>query len=321
MRNLRNRKYGYRAAAVLAAITMAGTMPLTSFAAENCRWCSLPGRWLQIRPFWCWMSRNPIWISMFQCLLIGLWTAFCLAGMLFGIYTNRCLVMAAGVGLILGDLPTGLAMGAVGELAFMGFGVSQGGSVPPNPMGPGIVGTIIAITMKDSGIDVGSALALSFPFAVAFQFVITATYTFATTLTSYAYKALDKKNFRGFRIAANATVCVFAVVGFIIGFGGAFSSEGLQKVISLIPAWLSAGLGVAGKMLPAIGFAMILNVMAKKELIPFVLFGYIAIAYLNLPVMGVAVIGTAIALLVFFHAGKGNGESVEEVEVEFEDGI
>ena len=88
-------------------------------------------------------------------------------------------------------------------------------------MGPGIVGTIIAITMKDSGIDVGSALALSFPFAVAFQFVITATYTFATTLTSYAYKALDKKNFRGFRIAANATVCVFAVVGFIIGFGGA----------------------------------------------------------------------------------------------------
>ena len=89
-------------------------------------------------------------ISIFQCVLIGLWTAFCLAGMLFGIYTNRCLVMAAGVGLILGDLPTGLAMGAVGELAFMGFGVSQGGSVPPNPMGPGIVGTIIAITAKDS---------------------------------------------------------------------------------------------------------------------------------------------------------------------------
>ena len=64
-------------------------------------------------------------ISMFQCLLIGLWTAFCLAGMLFGIYTNRCLVMAAGVGLILGDLPTGLAMGAVGELAFMGYAKSH----------------------------------------------------------------------------------------------------------------------------------------------------------------------------------------------------
>ena len=37
MKNLRNRKYGYRAAAVLAAITMAGTMPLTSFAASGKR--------------------------------------------------------------------------------------------------------------------------------------------------------------------------------------------------------------------------------------------------------------------------------------------
>lgn len=260
-------------------------------------------------------------ISLFQCFIIGLWTAFCLSGMLFGIYTNRCLVMSAGVGLILGDLPTGLLMGAVGGLAFMGFGVSQGGSVPPNPMGPGIVGTIIAITMKDSGIDAGSALALSFPFAVAFQFVITATYTFATTLTGTAYKALDRKDFKTFHMAANATIVVFAIVGFLIGFGGAFSSEGLQKIISFIPGWLSTGLGVAGKMLPAIGFAMILNVMAKKELIPFVLLGYIAIAYLSLPVMGVAVLGTAIALLIFFHAGKGGGASIEEVEVEFEDGI
>ena len=66
---------------------------------------------------------------------------------------------------------------------------------------------------------------------------------------------------------------------------------------------------------------MILNVMAKKELIPFVLLGYIAISYMGLPVMGVAFLGTAMALLVFFHAGKRSEASVEEVEVEFEDGI
>ena len=58
-------------------------------------------------------------ITIVQAVLIGLWTGVCLSGMLLGIYTNRCLIMATGVGLILGDLPTGLAMGAVGELAFM----------------------------------------------------------------------------------------------------------------------------------------------------------------------------------------------------------
>ena len=183
-------------------------------------------------------------ISIVQCLLIGLWTAVCLAGNLLGIYTNRCLVMATGVGIILGDPINGLAMGAVGELAFMGYGVSQGGSVPPNHMGPGIVGAIMCIT---AGVDVNTALALSIPFAVAFQFVITATYTFATTLTGTAIKALDNKNFTLFRIAANATVAVFAIVGFIIGFAAAFSSEGLSAVIALIPDWLNAGLSVQGK--------------------------------------------------------------------------
>ncbi len=260
-------------------------------------------------------------ITLVQCILIGLWCGICLAGMLLGIYTNRCLVMAAGVGLILGDLPTGLAMGAVGELAFMGFGVSQGGSVPPNPMGPGIIGTIMAITMKDTGVDVGSALALSFPFAVAFQFVITTVYTVCSGIGEAAKHALAQKKFSRFRMYCNVTIVVFFVVGFIIGLAGALSAEGLQTVVSLIPDWLNKGLSVAGAMLPAIGFAMILNVMVKKELIPFILLGYMAISYLKLPIIGVAVLGTAVALLVFFYAGKGGKNMAEEVEVEFEDGI
>ena len=59
--------------------------------------------------------------------------AVCWSGMLFGIYSNRCLVLSFGVGVILGDIPTALAVGAVGELAFMGFGVGAGGTVPPTP--------------------------------------------------------------------------------------------------------------------------------------------------------------------------------------------
>ena len=262
-------------------------------------------------------------ITIVQAVLIGLWTGVCLSGMLLGIYTNRCLIMATGVGLILGDLPTGLAMGAVGELAFMGFGVSQGGSVPPNPMGPGIIGSIMAITMKGAGVDVATALALSFPFAVAFQFVITLVYTAMAGVSATATKALENKQFKKFRLCCNLTVWVFLVLGFVIGFAGAMSAEGLEKVISLIPTWLNTGLSVAGAMLPAIGFAMILNVMAKKELIPFVLLGYWAIAYFKLPIIGVAILGTTVALLVHFYTGKGNksGTETEEVEVEFEDGI
>ena len=73
-------------------------------------------------------------------------------------------------------------------------------------------------------------------------------------------------------------------------------------------------------MLPAVGFAMILNVMAKKELIPFVLLGYVLVSYLGLGTMAVAITGTAVALIVFFNENKGVA-AAEDEEVVFEDGI
>ena len=48
-------------------------------------------------------------INIIQALLIGLWTAFCFSGLLLGLYTNRCIILSFGVGIILGDLPTALA--------------------------------------------------------------------------------------------------------------------------------------------------------------------------------------------------------------------
>ncbi|MEG0709265.1 MAG: PTS sugar transporter subunit IIC, partial [Longicatena sp.] len=99
---------------------------------------------------------------------------------------------------------------------------------------------------------------------------------------------------------ANCTIWIFAIIGFALGFLGAFSMDTLTTLVKLIPDVLLNGLTVAGKMLPAIGFAMILSVMAKKELIPFVLIGYVCAGYLGLPVIGIAIVGTVFALMEYF---------------------
>lgn len=52
-------------------------------------------------------------ITFIQAVLIGLWTAFCYSGMLWGIFTNRAIVLSFGVGLVLGDLQTALQCGAI----------------------------------------------------------------------------------------------------------------------------------------------------------------------------------------------------------------
>ncbi len=246
-------------------------------------------------------------ISLIQCTLIGLWTGICLTGMLTGTYLTRCLVMATGVGVILGDVETGLFMGAVGELAFLGFGVSSGGSVPPNPVGPGIIGAIIAITMKENGVDTEAALAYSFPFAVLIQFLITGIYTFSTGLAAKAESAVEKGHYGLFRLLANSTILFFICAGFLIGFTAAFQVESLETLIRMIPQWVTEGLGTAGKILPAVGFAVILTVMVRKEIVPFLLLGYVAAAYLDMPVIGVALSAAALALLEFFRETRTLG--------------
>ncbi|SJZ41591.1 PTS mannose/fructose/sorbose/N-acetylgalactosamine transporter subunit IIC [Anaerorhabdus furcosa] len=242
-------------------------------------------------------------ITIVQAVLIGLWTAFCFSGMLLGIYTNRCIILSFGVGLILNDMPTALAMGALAELAYMGFGVGAGGTVPPNPIGPGIFGTLMAITSKGN-ITPEAALALSTPIAVAIQFAQTFAYTACAGTPESAKKAILAGNFKKFKVSANTTIVLFAVIGFALGFGGAISMDTIIKLVDYIPPLLLNGLTVAGKMLPAIGFAMILSVMGKKELVPFVLLGYVCASYLKLPVIGIAIVGTIFALIDYYREPK-----------------
>lgn len=259
-------------------------------------------------------------ITLIQALLIGLWTAVSYAGMLLGIYTNRALFLAFGVGVILGDIPTALAVGAISELAFMGFGVGAGGTVPPNPIGPGIIGTLLAITIPDVTPEV--ALSLSIPFAVAIQFLQTAVYTFASGTPAMANRALDERNFGKYKVTINLTIVLFLIVGFLLGFLGAYSMEFLSTLVEMVPESLLAGLNVAGGMLPAIGFAMILSVMISKELVPFAILGYVLAAFFELPVMGIALFATVFALKAYNeYENKGQLVTAEGEEEDDEDWI
>lgn len=263
-------------------------------------------------------------ITIIQGLLIGLVTAFCYAGQLLGIYTNRSLVMAFFVGVILGDIPTALVFGAMAELAYMGFGVGAGGTVPPNPVGPGIVGTIMAITLKEQGVTPESALALSFPFAVLFQLVTTAVYTFFSGSTKWAKDAVAAGKYKRFTWIANSTYLAFVVVGFVIGLASALSRPGLEAFVTALPSWLITGFSVAGGLIPAIGFAMILSVMLQKELMPYVLLGYICVAYLELPTMAIALVGSVFALIEYYRHSQEpttNQSAPISVEEDYSNGI
>lgn len=96
---------------------------------------------------------------MMSALLVGLVALFGFLECAIGnSMVQRPIVMGPLVGLVLGDLQTGLLVGATLELAFMG-NVTIGAALPPEITAGGILGTAFAIT-SGSGADVALALAL-----------------------------------------------------------------------------------------------------------------------------------------------------------------
>ena len=59
------------------------------------------------------------------------------------------------------------------------------------------------------------------------------------------------------------------------------------------------GLQVAGGILPAVGIALLLRNLPTKDYFAYLLIGFVITVYLKLPLLGVALIAAAIALIEF----------------------
>lgn len=69
--------------------------------------------------------------------------------------------------------------------------------------------------------------------------------------------------------------------------------------------WVLSGFSTAGGMMPAVGLAMLLAMMMKKNMRIFLLLGFIMAAFLNVPTVGIALPG----------GGRATGKSESLVEL------
>ena len=72
--------------------------------------------------------------------------------------------------------------------------------------------------------------------------------------------------------------------------------EGIAQAATSV-AWVSNGLAVVGKALPAVGFALLLSYMDIKKYWPFMVVGYVMFAYMGVGTLGLALVGAAAGAL------------------------
>ena len=257
-----------------------------------------------------------------QALLIAIWAGIAGVDMFDGLtHIHRPIVTGLVVGIILGDMETGLIVGASLELVFMGM-VPLAGAQPPNVVIGGIIGTSIAIL---GDLDAQAAVGVAIPFAVAAQAGITLLFTAFSPLMhkadDYALKgdtkAIEKINYMGLVIL----FCSYFICAFLPIF---FGADKAAAIVEMIPTSIITGLSVAGGVMPAIGFAMLLKIMLKKEYMAFLIGGFVLVAYFKVPILGLALIGLAIALYDYYTKeaqAQAVPQRVSIEEEDYEDGI
>ena len=63
----------------------------------------------------------------------------------------------------------------------------------------------------------------------------------------------------------------YAVIAFLCTY---LAQGAMQALVKAMPAWLTHGFEVAGGILPAVGFGLLLRVMFKAQYIPYLIAGF-----------------------------------------------
>ncbi|MGX7013521.1 PTS mannose/fructose/sorbose/N-acetylgalactosamine transporter subunit IIC [Vagococcus silagei] len=175
------------------------------------------------------------------------------------------------VGLILGDVQTGLVVGGTYQLMTIG-NMPVGGAQPPNAVIGGIMAAVLAVTLK---LEPTVAVATAIPFSLLGQYGVTLIFTLMSPAMSvadnYAHEANTKGIDRLNYIAMIGLGTIFGLIVTLFFIGGATFG---QTVVDAIPGWLMSGLSAAGGMMRYVGFAILMKVMLSKDLWGFLFAGF-----------------------------------------------
>lgn len=237
---------------------------------------------------------------MVQALFLALWAGLCALDQ-FGPHLGfrKPLLASVGVGLILGDMTTAIMIGATMELMWLGVN-NIGAYVPPDVISGTIAGASLGI-MSGGGTEaaIAMAVAVGVPTATLVQQLNMLVMTTNVALVHGADKAaltgeFNKVN-KYFWLGALFFFLTRAVPVFIATGIGSFVVEDIMAFLQNDVPWVLSGFTTAGTMMPAVGLAMLLTMMMKKNMWIFLCIGFVLFGYMGVPTLGCAIVGIALA--------------------------
>lgn len=240
---------------------------------------------------------------LLKAILVGLWVTWGIIDeQTIQLQTTRPIITGLVVGIIMGDLHTGLIVGATVEMMFLAV-VFVGTAVPPDPTLASAIATAFAVF---AGGNTELAVATAIPIALIGQTITTLQYSVVNVgLMHWADKAAQKGSMSGVR-RANYVALAFNLLfyGLPTFLAVYFGADFVQPLIAMIPEKIISGLAVGGGMIGAVGFGLLLSTIKVKKLWPYFVIGYVAAAFLGINMLGIGVIAVAAVFLHQIYTGK-----------------
>jgi PTS system mannose-specific IID component len=204
------------------------------------------------------------------------------------------------VGIFMGNPMLGMLSGATIQLVYLGW-INTGGVMPSNTMVAGIFGTALTIL---SGANPKLAVTFAVPFSLIGLLMVEIYQSVNSFWVHKADAELAKGNIKAVRFlnyvpSLIVATIVYGIPAFCLVFFGRGWAQGMLR---MIPKSLTVALEVVGAMMPALGIAMLLNYLGKKNLVPYFFVGFFLTAYLKLQIMAIAIFAGLLAYLLYINA-------------------
>lgn len=226
---------------------------------------------------------------------------------------QRPVVAGLLVGLVMGNPIMGTIIGATINLIYLGH-LNVGGSMPSDMALAGYLGTALALS---ANVSAEAALALAVPLGILGTIVWFGRMSISSLFAHWADSFAAKGNVKGVMLMnwLPAQVMLF-VFKMIIVFLAAYYGSGLVSSFldSISGSGVLHGLEVVGGLLPALGIGLNLRAILKNETIPFLLTGFLLVAYFKMSIIGVSLFGLVFALIYLYYTNKQPKEENADVK-------
>ena len=222
---------------------------------------------------------------------------------------HQPIIACSLIGLATGHIPECIILGGALQLIALGW-ANVGAAIAPDAALASVASAIIFVkagnfTPEGRNVAIAAAITLATVGLVLTMIVR----TLSVVIVHQADRAAEKGDFKsveiwhmialacqGLRIAIPALLLMF------------IPSEIVQAGLGSLPAWFTSGMTIGGGFVVAVGYAMVINLMANKEVWPFFFLGFALAPVKELTLIATGIIGVAAAIIYLnVTNNKGNG--------------